>query len=91
MLKKNKIPAEKFSPLPQLSFHTEIDRVRGGMSVCVSGVRTITDFSDECAAIRLAGITMRIIGTALSITVYENSTAEVVGKVSEVVFLYDKA
>ncbi|MBQ8689237.1 MAG: YabP/YqfC family sporulation protein [Clostridia bacterium] len=91
MLKKVKKTAEFLSSLPPFSFHTEIDRVSGGMSVCVSGVRTISDFSDECAALRLPGVTMKISGTALSITVYENSTAEIVGKVSGVEFVYDKA
>ena len=76
------------SPLP---FHTEIDITSRGMAFLVSGVTGIRDFSSECAVLRIRGFLLRICGEQLSLTVYENKTVEIVGKITEVEFLYDKA
>lgn len=72
------------------SFHLEADRSTKGMSVILSGVIGISDFSDSTIHLLTHGGRIIVSGKKLFICVYENSTVEIVGKVEGVVFKYGK-
>lgn len=69
------------------SFHIEIDRVYGGISVSVYGVFSILDFNDSLAVLKLKKGKVRVTGQGLSVAVYENRTVEICGKVEGVAFI----
>ena len=73
------------------AFHVEIDRVPGGVAVLLSGARAIRELTDTTALFRLKGGYMRVRGSNVSVTVYENKTVEVIGGVSCIEFENDKA
>lgn len=68
-------------------FHVEIDRVIGGMAVCVNGVISILDFTEDFAVLKVRGGRIKIIGKDMSISVFCNSAVEVVGVVVRVELL----
>lgn len=72
------------------SFHMEADRCARGMSMVISGIIGVDDFSEE--RILLMSHTGRIIitGRRLSICVFEHSSLEIAGKVEEIEFKYGK-
>ena len=72
------------------SFHLEADRSGGGMSLLLSGIIGVSDFSDE--SISLISHSGRIIvyGSKLFISLYENSYIEIEGKVNGITFNYGK-
>ncbi len=76
---------------PPSPFHVEIDRIQSGVAVLVSGVRAIRELTDTTALLRLKGGFMRINGSGISVTVYENKTVEVIGGVSGIEIENDKA
>lgn len=71
-------------------FHLEADRTARGMSMFISGVIGVSEFSGE--KIELLSHTGRIFieGARLSLSVYENGTVEIRGKVLAVRFGYGK-
>ncbi len=72
-------------------FYLSCERVAGGVALIVGGIMSITDFSDS--QVMLAGHTGRIgvAGSRLSMTVFENKSVEIVGRVEEIKFIYGKA
>ena len=68
-------------------FHMEIDKNGAGLSASVTCVDSITDFSADRAVLRSRKNGVVINGVDLSITVYENHTVQICGKISEVVFI----
>ena len=72
------------------SFHLEADRSTKGMSVILSGVIGISDFSDSSIHLLSHGGRIVVNGQKLFICVYENNGVEIVGKVEGVVFKYGK-
>lgn len=72
-------------------FYLACERVSGGVSVIVGGVMCVTDFSPE--AVMLAGHTGRIsvFGRGLAMSVFENKSIEIKGRVEEIKFAYGKA
>lgn len=73
-----------------LGFRAEIERTTAGMSAIISGVRAITEFSSTLAVVRLVGFRVKISGADLSITVLEDGSAEISGKICDMEFVYDK-
>ena len=71
-------------------FHVEIDRIREGVSVLVTGVRGIRELTESTALLRLKGGFLRISGRDISATVYENKTVEVIGGVCGIEIENDK-
>ena len=69
------------------TFHIEADRVGDGISVSVSGVISILDFSEEAAVLKLRRGRMKISGGGLAVAVYENKIVEISGKISGMEFL----
>ena len=92
MTHKEKTKSSSYSKISAAlsSFHLEADRSTKGMSVILSGVIGISDFSDS--SIHLLSHSGRIVvnGQKLFICVYENNSVEIVGKVEGVVFKYGK-
>lgn len=72
------------------SFHMEADRSTKGMSVILSGVIGISNFSDSSIHLLSHGGRIVVNGQKLFICVYENNSVEIVGKVEGVVFKYGK-
>ena len=92
MTHKEKTQSSPYSKIPAglSSFHLEADRSTKGMSVILSGVIGISDFSDSSINLLSHGGRIVVNGQKLFICVYENNSVEIVGKVEGVVFKYGK-
>ena len=92
MTSKNKPDAIRRRGIPTglSSFHLEADRSTKGMSVILSGVIGISDFSDSSIHLLSHGGRIIVNGKKLFICVYENNTVEIGGKVEGVIFKYGK-
>ena len=92
MTHKDKTQVAAYSKISSAlsSFHLEADRSTKGMSVILSGVIGISDFSDSSIHLLSHGGRIVVNGQKLFICVYENNSVEIVGKVEGVVFKYGK-
>ncbi len=92
MTKREKGEAIKTKGIPSglSSFHLEADRSTKGMSVILSGIIGISDFSDNSIHLLSHGGRIIVNGKKLFICVYENSSVEIVGRVEGVIFKYGK-
>ena len=89
MTEKNKISIPDATRLVS-DFHLSMDRAGRGISLILSGASAIRDFSDQCALFRVRGFLVRVKGAQMSITVYENKTVELTGRIEGVEIVYDK-
>lgn len=71
-------------------FHLEADRMPGGMGMFISGVIGVSEFSDEKVTLLSHSGRIFIEGVRLSLSVYENSTVEIRGRIEAVRFGYGK-
>lgn len=78
------------SPSRFMPFHIEIDKASGGFTLSCSGVKGISEFSDSEIKIRLHGFSLLINGKELYMTVFEGKCVEIIGKFTEVRFIYGK-
>lgn len=87
MQEKNKksMNAQKYK-MPE-SFHVEIDRGALGLTVCVGGVISICELSDQSCVLKVRRGRIGIRGTGINVSVFEGSTVKVCGKISEVTLL----
>lgn len=74
-----------FSP-----FHIEADRSPAGLSVFVSGIIGITDFTDESVTLKTHSGRVCISGKRLNVCVYEGNTVEISGRVEDIGLIYGK-
>ncbi len=88
--KKTKKTIEAIASAVSL-FHITVDRAAEGFVLSVCGVNSISEFSDECVLLELSFSRLKISGERLDLTVYEQSTVEIRGKINSVEFSYDKA
>ncbi len=89
--KFNRLFAKEQHPVNSLSsFHLEADRSSKGMSLMLSGIIGISDFSDSFILMLSHGGRILVNGKNLFIGVYENNTVEIQGKVEGIVFKYGK-
>ena len=65
---------------PSISFHLEAERCAKGMSMLVSGIIGVSDFSDDNIILLSHGGRVSVSGKRLALNIYENNTAEIVGK-----------
>ena len=72
------------------AFHLEADRSSGGLTLILSGIIGISDFSDSFILLKGHGGRICVQGKKLFINVYENETVEIVGRVEEIIFKYGK-
>ena len=92
MTEKNK-ERKKYPGVPSglSAFHLEANRNSGGMSVILSGIIGISDFSDSSIELLSHGGRICVTGKQLFISVYENNTLEIVGRIGEITFRYGKS
>ena len=72
-------------------FHIEIDRTARGVSLSCSGVKGITEFSDSVIRLKLSSFSLEIKGKKLYMTVFEGKCVEIIGRFSEVNFIYGES
>ncbi len=72
------------------SFHLEANRSSKGMSLILSGIIGISDFSEERIELLSHGGRVIISGKRLFINLYENNNLEILGKAEEITFRYGK-
>jgi len=91
MMKKEKTK-EKITGTPSAlsSFHMEADRSVKGMTLFISGIIGISDFTDECIMLMSHGGRITVEGRSLQLCIYENNTASISGKVEDIRFTYGK-
>ncbi len=75
---------------PPTSFRLEAVKHRSGMSLIFSGIVSINVFEDTCIELKSHGCKINIVGQRLNITVFENNSLEITGKVGGVDFSYGK-
>lgn len=92
MTEKNKITSPYISAPSALRtpFRCEFDGGKGGMSSMLYGIISIKDFSGEEVLMRAAGFLIKISGVGLTLSVYENKSVEIYGKILNTEFIYDK-
>ena len=79
------------SAVRQLSaFHVEVDKSGEGYRVLVSDVRRVIEVSDFSIKLKCRVGSVFIRGKILSLSVYENKTVEVSGKIEALEFSYGK-
>ena len=72
------------------AFNMEASRVGRGISVVLSGVIGISDYSETEILLKSHGGKIRINGQRLMLSIYEDNTAEIVGRIEEIGFGYSK-
>ena len=60
------------------------------MSVLLYGIISIKDFSGEEVLMRASGFFIKISGLGLTLSVYENKSVEIFGKILNMELIYDK-
>ena len=91
MTEKNKRRAPKSAgTAPNHSFHLEAGRAGRGMSVIISGIIGISDFTDTSVSHKTHAGRISVSGKGLSVTVYEGGSVEIIGKVEDINFAYGK-
>ena len=73
------------------SFHIEANRSTKGLSIVLSGIIGISDFSDTFICFKSHGGRIKVAGKNLFLNVYEGGSAEIVGRIEEITFEYGKA
>lgn len=86
--KNNFSLAQKILPS---NFHVEFDKTSRGISLSCSGVQAITEFCDTEIKLKLPEFHILVCGSRLLITVFEEKSVEIIGKITEVKFLYGKS
>ncbi len=71
-------------------FHMEADRAGGGIALSFGGVKNVLDYSSTYVKLACGFVSISVEGTALAITLYENKTVEISGKVEGIDFSYAK-
>lgn len=69
------------------SFHLEIDKFNGKISVNVSSVLAVEEFSTGVCILKFNKGGIRILGEGLELTVYQNKNVEISGKIRTVEFV----
>ena len=88
--KKNSFQSLKDIPRGLNDFHLEADRSAGGLSITLSGIIGISDFSDDFIDLKSHGGRLSVRGKRLFISVFENQCVEIVGRIEEITFKYGK-
>ena len=90
MTGKNEMRVPKSGGSPTRSFHLEASRAGRGMSVIISGIIGISDFSETSVSLKTHTGCITVGGERISISAYEGGAVEIVGKVEEIKFAYGK-
>ena len=76
---------------PSASFHLEADRCSRGISLMLSGIIGVSEFSDSVIQLQSHGGRIILSGSRMAISVYDGGCVEVLGKVEAIQFKYGKA
>ena len=85
-----KSPRYPSTPSALSRFNIEANRSVRGMSILIGGVVGIREYSDTSVLLLTHGGRIGISGKRILLTVYENNSVEIVGRVEEVSFTYGK-
>lgn len=85
---KNESKRPTFAPS---SFYLEGERSASGMSIIFGGVIGISDYSEEKASLTSHAGRIHISGSGITLSIYENKTVEIVGKIEEIRFEYARS
>lgn len=72
------------------SFGLEASRTIGGISITLSGVIGISDYSESEITLKSHGGKIILRGRRLMLSIYEDKTAEILGRIEEICFNYGK-
>lgn len=75
---------------PSASFHLEADRCNRGVSLMLSGIIGVSEFSENIIHLQSHGGRIILNGSKLAMSVYDGGCVEVVGKLEGVQFKYGK-
>ena len=75
---------------PLSAFHIEADRSPSGLTVRVGGIIAITDYSEERVSLKGHSGRLTVLGERLRMTVYEDKTVEILGRVEAMEMKYGK-
>ena len=67
-------------------FHIEINKSAGGYSIISSGIKRIAELSENEIKLKCRDGEIKLKGQKLSLTVYENKTVEIIGKIEVIEF-----
>ena len=81
--RNNVLPKKAFTPSP---FHIEIIRIKKNSRVVVSGIISVSEFSENAVHLISHGGRISFMGSSLTIAVLENKTVEIIGKVDSIGF-----
>ena len=63
------------------TFHLELDMAQGGFSVVISGVKRVKSLSDTEVTLACAGTALTVRGKRLMLSLYEDKSVKISGKV----------
>lgn len=72
------------------SFYLEARRDRRGITLLVGKIIGISEFSSELIVLKTHGGRIKLFGKRMKLSIYENSTVEISGRIEEIGFLYGK-
>ena len=67
-------------------FHVEIDRKNDGVRILVSGVKRITELNEKALYLKCKPFTVKLLGERLSVSLYEDKSVEISGKLEVIEF-----
>ena len=67
-------------------FHIEIDKSDSGLRILTAGVKRIKELSEKSISLKAKGFTLKISGERLSLSLYEDKTVEIRGKLEVIEF-----
>lgn len=78
------------TPVILPTFHLEADRVMGGISVMLNGIVSICSLSSEDIHLKSHKGKIKLCGREMSVSIFENHTVEIVGRIEGILFEYGK-
>ena len=72
------------------SMHIEASRCKRGISILIDGIIGVTDFNENSIMLSSHGGRISISGRGLSLSVYDNGSVEIVGRIENLGFSYGK-
>ena len=82
---------KKKNQSPPFGFYLSCERVAGGVSMIVGGIISVADFTEERAEMLSHTGRITVTGRGLSMTVFENKSIELCGRIEGIGFAYGKA
>lgn len=71
-------------------FHVEIDKSTSGVRLVASGVKRISELSESVVCLKCGHSGLRVLGSGLSLSLYEDKSVEISGKLEVIEFADSK-